>query len=485
MRLNSAILGVLATFASQATASGQSAPPELNVEPHLFESRGGETVDAEIGRFFVPENRDDPDSRLLELAFVRFASTSETPGNPIVYLAGGPGGSGTGTAAGRRFEIFMALREQADVIAFDQRGTGLSQSPPDCIDEDPPGLETPLTRETMVAYFQEETARCVAWWREQGVDINGWNTAQSAADIDDLRLAIGADDIDLWAISYGAHLGAAYLRAFEDHVGRAVFAGYEGPDDTVKLPSRTDALLTRVADLIAADPEASAAYPDLIAMMRRVLTRLEAEPVEVTVASDDGDTPRTMTLGAFPIQLLTGYSISDPFTIARLPAFFAAMDAGQYEQAAASLRQILFSGPASMRAMSTAMDYASGVSPVRLAQVEEEAASAVLGDALNFPMPHIWGVAPDLDLGEEFRAPLSVETEILFISGTLDGRTSPDAVRDALPHLPNAQHLVVENGGHNIYEADPRMTDVVRDWLREGVAPDSMTFAPPRFLIPG
>ncbi len=95
-------------------------------------------------------------------------------------------------------------------------------------------------------------------------------------------------------------------------------------------------------------------------------------------------------------------------------------------------------------------------------------------------MPHLLGVAPELDLGAAFRAPLAAQTPMLFISGTLDGRTYPEAARQALASLPNSHQLVVEHGGHNIYEADPRMTDVVRTWLREGVAPERIVFATDR-----
>src|SRR4051812_12553132 len=90
------------------------------IRPYVFTNSKGEKVDAELGTFLVPENRSDPDSAKIELAFVRFKSTSKNPGNPIVYLAGGPGGSGVGTAKGSRFPLFMAMREVADVIAYDQ-----------------------------------------------------------------------------------------------------------------------------------------------------------------------------------------------------------------------------------------------------------------------------------------------------------------------------------------------------------------------------
>ncbi len=73
----------------------------LKIKPYSFETNTKEKVDAEFGTLFVPENRADPESNLIELAFVRFKSTAKNPGPPIVYLAGGPGGSGIGTARSR------------------------------------------------------------------------------------------------------------------------------------------------------------------------------------------------------------------------------------------------------------------------------------------------------------------------------------------------------------------------------------------------
>lgn len=89
-------------------------------------------VEAEEGWLRVPESRDGGSSRTITIHFVRFRSTAQNPGSPIVYLAGGPGGSGTYSAAGDRFDLFMALREVADVIALDQRGVVFTDPQPDC-----------------------------------------------------------------------------------------------------------------------------------------------------------------------------------------------------------------------------------------------------------------------------------------------------------------------------------------------------------------
>jgi hypothetical protein len=44
---------------------------------------------------------------------------------------------------------------------------------------------------------------------------------------------------------------------------------------------------------------------------------------------------------------------------------------------------------------------------VRLAVVEKQAATSLLADVLNFPMPHLRGQLGVPDLGDAFRAPVA------------------------------------------------------------------------------
>ena len=96
-------------------------PPEET--PLRFQAQSGEQVDALAGRFSVPENWDEPASRRLVLHYVRFPALGPERGAPIVYLAGGPGGSGIQTARHERFPLFMAMRRFGDVIALASKGT--------------------------------------------------------------------------------------------------------------------------------------------------------------------------------------------------------------------------------------------------------------------------------------------------------------------------------------------------------------------------
>src|SRR5262245_9809561 len=125
MRLPQTLLATLIlSIAWSADTVTASEPGNLKIEPHDFRTGNGDKLNAELGRLVVPENRTKPESRPIQLVFVRFKSTAENPGLPIVYLAGGPGGSGIEIARGARYPVFDAMRAVGDVIALDQRGTG-------------------------------------------------------------------------------------------------------------------------------------------------------------------------------------------------------------------------------------------------------------------------------------------------------------------------------------------------------------------------
>ncbi len=147
--------------AAPATPPTLPAARGLRLEPFRFTSAAGDVVDAELGHLDVPERRGAPTSRTVSLAFVRFPATTATPGPPIVYLAGGPGGSGIDAAGGPRFALFMALRAVGDVIALDQRGTGQSNAIPPCTAPTPWPLDRPTTRAGYTAWLAATARRPV------------------------------------------------------------------------------------------------------------------------------------------------------------------------------------------------------------------------------------------------------------------------------------------------------------------------------------
>ncbi|HVS03671.1 MAG TPA: alpha/beta fold hydrolase, partial [Thermoanaerobaculia bacterium] len=208
--------------------AGLTAPPARGADPAAIrwqtatlEGHHGKTAEAQLGRLTVPMRRDAPDAGSVELALLRLPSRAATPGPPIVFLAGGPGGSGIG--AGRipgYFETFVALTELADVILLDQRGTGASTPRLFC-----PATSLPSPRlfadwAAARRFLVDGAVACRDTLAAQGVDLAGFHSVESADDLDDLRHALGAEKISLLGFSYGTHLAAAAMRRHGERLHR-------------------------------------------------------------------------------------------------------------------------------------------------------------------------------------------------------------------------------------------------------------------------
>ncbi|ATQ44896.1 alpha/beta fold hydrolase [Caulobacter mirabilis] len=449
-------------------------------EPIRFKGPNDQTVDAERGSFEVPEDRRDPASRRIKLSYVRFRSTAARPGPPIVYLAGGPGGSGSRTASGPRFPIFMALREVADVIAFDQRGTGESTALPDLPTPPVPPPAPVFTRDGLTTYFRKAFQDAWADWTAAGVAMRGYNTVENADDIDALRRHLGVEQIDLWGISYGTHLALSVLKRHGGRVRRVALASLEGQDQTVKRPAHLDAYFDRVDRLIDAAPEVRAAVPDLPALMRRVHARYEAEPLRLNLSVDGA--PTEVRIGGFGVQQLASTMVANPWVLAMIPGLYLALEAGNLAPVTPVLQRL--TGLLGVSGMPEATDLASGISAARLAMVEQEARTAVLGDALNYPMPHLLGAVPDVDLGDDFRAPIRIDQPALLVAGTLDGRTPLEEQAEVEQQFRRASRVVVENAGHNVFEAHPEVQDLLVRFFRGEESLDRrLQLPPPTFRL--
>lgn len=452
--------------------------PKAVAQTFVFKSVDGQTTEAIHGSFQVPESRADPHSRMLTLRYVRFPAATSKPGAPIVYLAGGPGGSGIETAKHRRFPLFMAMRQFGDVIALDQRGTGASDDTPVCNASKTPSESEALTDQAFAAAYRAAALECATFWKARGVDLRGYNTNESVRDLDALRRHLGAGKITLWGISYGTHLALAALKSMSPHLDRVVIASVEGLDQTVKLPARTDAYFDRLQAAVDTNPEAKAAYPDIKALIARVHGALQAKPVMLHLKDANGKDADVL-LQRRTLQMIEAGAISDPEGAVQMLAVYRAADAGNYQPIAGIMQKYFSPGaPLEMQAMPLAMDVASGIDEKRLALVEQQARTALLGDLLNFPMPQLGGVLPQLDLGDAFRTAPHSHVPTLLLSGTLDGRTYPDSHREATAGLDHLQAITVVNAGHNLFMATPQVTTAIERFMRGEPAASTQIIAP-------
>jgi pimeloyl-ACP methyl ester carboxylesterase len=266
-----------------------------------------EPGDIECGLLQVPENRENPDSRFIELHFIKLNSTwdnekedeeddeketSLAPGkrdDVVIYLTGGPGAHASYYV--ERFKEHGILKHR-DMYILEQRGIGYSDDfcaeysarKPEKFD-----VETfDRLQEASIIAADDCAANAVA----AGVDIRGYNTIENARDVHAFRMALGLEQWNVWGISYGTILGQAYIN--EDPEGiRAIVL-----DSIVPLNARDDFQYWRVVkaydrdlkkleELCQADADCAEEYPDLGERLRHAAQSVLDNPITVDVEESE------------------------------------------------------------------------------------------------------------------------------------------------------------------------------------------------------
>ncbi len=478
---------VVVVAACRDPRSPQASRDTMTLVPHVFRFADGHAEAAESGRLIVPENRDAPGSRTIDIAFVRFRSTSKNPGPPIFLVEGGPGLSSIDNTRNVMYPLLPILREAGDVITFDQRGVdGHSRPALNCAESWDVPLDTVRTRESLLALARTRSRSCAQFWTSHGVDLAAYHTNASADDIDALRAAIGAEKMSLLGGSYGSHLVLATVRRHGMKVDRIIMNGVEGPDHTLKLPSNIQTHLETIGRLVAADTRMRTLIPDFVGLVRSVLARLEQAPVQAEIADPASGKPVKLLLSRFDLQMVTAWGLGSSAFIRRLPAAYYDMSKGDFTwlgQAVLALSTQPFG-----RAMSFQMDCASGVSEERLARVQRETGETLLGNVADFPLLDVCDAWVKHDLGSEFRSPLKSAVPALFISGTIDGRTPVSNAEEIRAGFPNGIHIIVENAGHGDREmlmAKPEVREAIGAFLKgQPVALRNAALPPLEFAWP-
>ena len=170
----------------------------------------------QCGRLLVPLDRSGAVSGTVDLFARRLVAPSNPTRTAVVVLSGGPGRAATPIAAQSAVVLAPALNDR-DLLVFDQRGTG-SSSPLSC-----DALRGSGSRRVVA----ESCAR------QLGQRRGFHRTADSVADIEDLRIQGGYERLVLMGTSYGTKVALAYAARFPDRVERLVLDStvpLDGPD---------------------------------------------------------------------------------------------------------------------------------------------------------------------------------------------------------------------------------------------------------------
>ncbi len=442
-----------------------------------------EPGDIECGFLQVPENRENPDSRMIELLYVKLNArwgkddfeenrneealeyaeglADGRREDPVIYLTGGPGSPVTYYV--NRFKDHTLI-DYRDLYILEQRGIAHSGDFCPWFNIRKPEAADAKTWDEYTEVDNIARTDCATNAAAAGVDLSAYNTIENARDVKALRRALGFEDWNVWGISYGSILAQAYIK--EDPEGiRAVAIDAIVPLDVQEDPEYWRVIhwyvrdLEKIQEVCQSQPDCAERYPDIPGRLRRAVQTVIDHPIEVDVKD-------TEIFPSGKIRAFADIAALLPFTLfyeqdnyPALPGFIYAWadvlerrDEAVFKTFAGAIGAGgLFDGSLGMYMAIFCNDghqQAQGVASNR--DIE---AYPVLGQVLGSPESIERDVRLCSELGMAPRAPgdfTAVETDIpsLIIEGDMDPITPPPNAKAILPGFSNGTYIEYAYSGH-------------------------------------
>lgn len=168
---------------------------------------------------------------------VAMSDNVAAPRGVLVWLVGGPGGSGVGLTSVIAHQFDPAVLRDYRLVLFSGRGTGAG------------ALRCPQLQQVLADPDQTGSLRSAVQACAQtiGTDRRFYTTADTVADLDILRQALGAGALTLNGASYGTFVAERYAITYPDRVARLVLDSVVPHDmyDTLEI-----AALNRTAEVL-------------------------------------------------------------------------------------------------------------------------------------------------------------------------------------------------------------------------------------------
>jgi pimeloyl-ACP methyl ester carboxylesterase len=270
----------VAVFPAVASAGAPVFRPGL-CPPGVFDA----TVDVQCGSMTVPERRSRPDGRTITVAAaVVHAPSSPPKRDPIVFLDGGPSFGAISPFALGSYFSGAAFAENRDIVLVDTRGTGFARPRLGCPEFDRADVSSfyskPFVGSSYVRDFSDAVVACHTRLSATGTDLSAYNSAESAADLNDLRRALGYRRWNLLAISADGVLGLTYMRLYPKGIRSAIIDSGQSVQHLGELDYLRGLTqeLERVFAGCAANPACNATYPGIRTVFFSLVDDLQEHP---------------------------------------------------------------------------------------------------------------------------------------------------------------------------------------------------------------
>jgi pimeloyl-ACP methyl ester carboxylesterase len=400
---------------------------------------------ARCGTLTVPEARDAPGGRTIDLALAVLPATEgRSDPDPLLVLLGGPGDAAVGQLRGIG-AAFAAINRTRDVVLVDQRGTGRS-APLRC----PFGSDDDL-QSYLDAFLPLDEMRACARRLAAEADLARYRTRDFVADLEAVRASLGVARWNLHGSSYGTRVALHYLQRHPERIRSAILVGVVPPELTMPMTIGADADrgLAAVAADCRADAGCAAAFPALREQVDSIAQRLERAPVTFELTHPGTGRPVTLSLTRGTFGELVRTTLYSAAGASSLPLAVDEAYGGDYRAlvlgALGARRNLARSGVAGLYLAVTCAEDVARVDPPAA-----DASNRATTIGVSRPRRHIeacegWPLRPD---GEEWPSPVPVRVPVLMMVGAADPATPPYWAEVAMRAMENGRLIVVPHAGH-------------------------------------
>ncbi len=420
------------------------------------------TIEIECGYLTVPENRDDPNSNDVRLAVAHLHSPAvDARPDPVVELSGGPGFPSLENIGNWANSPIL---ERRDLVLFDQRGLGFSEPNLDCPETNEAAVQIFTTNDSGVAegeVMRTSTEACRLRLVAAGVDLGGYDTMQSAADVADLRVALGIEQWNLRGVSYGSALAQAVVRYHPEGIRSVLLDSVVPLDAGLGGVARGESALRAFNALYAAcaaSATCASTYGDVEALFAEAAASLDVDPHEVTIPDPVSGAPRQVSIDGGDLYAGLFNAMYDEALIPALPGAARAIADGDR-----SIIDALAPGGIAFladqyEAMTFSVQCADTGRLYDAATVEPFlAAHPELDELVHIGLSEVicptWGVEPNPEDFNQLLTADETDVPIIVLAGAFDPITPPDGSRRVAAAL-GLDLIVLPNGGHGAVGID-------------------------------
>ena len=379
--------------------------------------------------------------------------------DPVFFLVGGPGQAATTTAINLSGRVW---REERDIVLVDARGTGSSN-----------GLECPESgndndvQTYLRSAFSAELARRCREVLSQRADLRLYTNAEIVDDLDEIRAALGYRTINLIGVSGGTRTAMVYLQRHPSAIRSVVMSGVAPFSAKNPLFHAASAQLAfdRLVAACESDAFCRSEYPGLADKLRRVITRLEREPVRVSIphptSGEDVEVRLTADVFADGIRGIMYASPNARF----IPALVDEAAKGNFRPIARMTltRYRNLRGSIALGSLLSVVCN-EDVARIRPDEIAAATRNTYVGDFRVRAQMASCSEWPRAELKASFEE-LKSKVPALLISGRYDPVTPQQWGDSIAKYMPNAKHVVFNAAHGPVNECTERLT---HDLLKSG-----------------